>query len=80
MAVGRHFEKPLNCYTSATVQRIAVKFVTMTHFNPPKPTHDQNFDLKNPRWRTAAVLKNQIIAISQQWLTDRHEFLHDDAH
>jgi len=44
MADGRHFEKPLNCYTSATVQRIAVKFVTMTHFNPPQPTHDQNFD------------------------------------
>jgi len=45
-ADGRRFQKPLNWQNSATIQRIATKFGTVTHFYPLKPTHDQNFDLK----------------------------------
>jgi len=29
---------------TATVEVIAMKFGIMTHYNPLKPTHDQNFD------------------------------------
>jgi len=52
---------------TATVEVIAMKFGIMTHYNPLKPTHDQNFDFFYiPRWRTAAVLNNRKIAILQQ--------------
>jgi len=35
MANYRHFvKKPLNRYNSATVRRIAIKFGTVTHFDP----------------------------------------------
>jgi len=44
MADCRHFEKPLNRHSSATVRRIAMVFPTMTHFVPLKPANDQNFD------------------------------------
>jgi len=46
MAGDRHFRKPLNRRSSAMVQHIAMKFGIMTYFNPGKPTHDQNLDLK----------------------------------
>ena len=38
------FWKPLNRHNSATVWRIVMKFGLMTHFNPLKPTYDQNYD------------------------------------
>jgi len=34
VANGCHFEKPLNCYNSAPVGQIAMKFGVMTHFDP----------------------------------------------
>jgi len=43
MADGRHLQKPLNRHNSATVRQIALKFGMMTHFEPLKPTDDQNF-------------------------------------
>jgi len=58
-ADGRRFQKPLNCQNSATIQWIATKFGIMTHFYPLKPTHDQNFDLKNLKWRMAAVFEKK---------------------
>jgi len=38
------FKKTLNRHNSATIQRIAVMFGAMSHFDPLKPSHDQNFD------------------------------------
>jgi len=40
-------QKPLNRYNSAIVRRINIKFFTMTHFDPLKPSNGQKFDLKN---------------------------------
>jgi len=37
MAGGLHFEETLNRHNSGTFQQIAMKFSTMTHFNPVKP-------------------------------------------
>jgi len=79
MADGRHFEKLLNRHNSAMVQRIAMKFCTMTHFNPLQPTHYQKISIeKNPRLRTVVILKkSSYLRIS---LTDRYELLQNDEH
>jgi len=45
MVDGRHFEKLLNCHNSSAVQRIAMKFGTMTHFDPLDPMEQQNLAL-----------------------------------
>jgi len=37
MADGRHVEKWINCYISATVQPISTKFCMTTHIGPPNP-------------------------------------------
>jgi len=43
MTDSRHFEKPLNRHMSPTVQRIAMKFGMMTHFDFLKPSDGQKF-------------------------------------
>jgi len=46
MAHRRHFEKPLNRHKAGAVQRIAMKFSMITHFDPLKPSNGQKFDFK----------------------------------
>jgi len=46
MTDSRHFEKPLNGHNSAMVRRIAMKFSTMTRFDPAEPRDGQKFDFK----------------------------------
>jgi len=36
--------RTLNHHNSATVQRIAMKFGTVAHYNPLNPTREQNVD------------------------------------
>jgi len=40
MADGRYFQQPLNCHNSATAQWMAMKFGTLTHFDPLKRNND----------------------------------------
>jgi len=61
----------LNRHNSATVQRIAMKVGTVTHFNPLKPTHVPNFEFLKiqqnefiSRNGGRTLLKNKIV-ISQ---------------
>ena len=57
MADGRRLEEKINC--SATVWPISTKFCILTHIGPPNPKHcSKNQIFKNPRWWTAAILKN----------------------
>jgi len=76
MADGRHFEKPLNHHNLATVRRIVMKFGTMTHFEYLKPSDEQNFEFKNPRWRTATILKIVKSTYLDNSSTDLHEIWH----
>ena len=60
MADGRHLEQRINCCISATVSPISTKFCMMSHRAIGPPNHkccSKNQLLKNPRWRTAAILK-----------------------
>ena len=55
----------INFYISATVWPISTKFCMLMHIGPKNPTKC-SIDpfLKNPRWRTAAILKNVKCDIS----------------
>jgi len=59
MADMRHLEKmdKLRRYISATVRQISTKFCMLTHSWPPNPKECSKINLKNPSWRTAAILK-----------------------
>ena len=63
---GRHFENPLNHHNSATVKQFAIKFGIMTHFNPLKLSHDQNFDFFKSEMVDDRCFEKSKIAISQQ--------------
>jgi len=52
-------KKWINCYISATVRPISTKFSVLAHIGPPNPKKCSKNPLKkNPRWRTAGILKN----------------------
>jgi len=47
----------INCYISAMVRLIWMKFCKLTYIGPLNPKNVQILILKNPRWRMAAILK-----------------------
>jgi len=73
MADGRHIEKPLNRHNSATVQRMAMKFGIMTHFNRSEFRY-----LKIQNGGQPPFWKNKKSPYLSDGLIDRHELLRDD--
>jgi len=50
------------------------------HITPPNVLGDQKFKkIKNPRWRTAAILKIEKLRYLQNHLADFDEILYDDT-
>jgi len=71
------FWKLLNRQNSATVQRIAMKFVRWRTLTSPAYINSTNFDFKNPRCWRVAILKIGKSSIGNG-STDLHEIWHDD--
>jgi len=66
--MNRHFQAKLAKYqhlieTTVSIPNKCCTVTNITKYFAGGP----NVQITNPRWRTAAILKNRKIALSQQW-------------
>ena len=79
MADGRYLENWKNRDISLTVWPIIANFGIVDAFWP-SPSLSTVKVFKNPRWKTAAILKIENRNFIGDGITDRRKYWYDDAH